>query len=81
MMSDRKIRMLLRVLLEDHPERMVTSYLLDAYVSCYCVIGTIYTFMEYRDGALSATCRSRLGQPLFNLPHLQPVAMSLRTYR
>ncbi|WP_336353101.1 hypothetical protein [Pseudomonas atacamensis] len=52
MLTDRKVRMLLSALLESYPEQWITGYLLDAYISSYCVIGTVYKSLEYRDGAL-----------------------------
>lgn len=42
--------MLVNAMLEDYPDLPITGYVMNAFITCYCVIGRVYKSSDHRDG-------------------------------
>lgn len=51
LLTPRKKIMLLAAMLEDYPDFRITGYVVDAFVSSYCLLGGIYKSVSHCDGA------------------------------
>lgn len=51
-LTPHKKSLLLTALLENYPRAYITGYVLDAYISNYCVVGRVYKSRVYPDGTL-----------------------------
>lgn len=50
-MTPYKALLLVKALLEDYPDLLITGYLMDTYFTSYCAVGYVYKSPDYRDGA------------------------------
>jgi len=50
MISPYKAVLLVSALLEEYPDRQITGYLMDVYITSYCAMGRVYKHAEYGDG-------------------------------
>lgn len=50
MISPYKAVRLVKALLEDYPDRQITGYLMDVYITSYCAMGRVYKHAGYADG-------------------------------
>lgn len=51
-LTPHKQSLLLIALLENYPGAFITGYVLDAYISRYCLVGRVYKSRVYPDGTL-----------------------------
>lgn len=52
MLTPYKAVLLVKAMLEDYPDHVITGFLMDAYISSYCASGRIYKSASYCNGAL-----------------------------
>lgn len=50
-LTPHRSKMLLMAILEDYYDLQITGYVVNAFVSSYCLLGAVYKHDKYRDGA------------------------------
>lgn len=50
MISPYKALLLVKALLEEYPDYLITGYLMDVYITSYCAMGRVYKHAQYGDG-------------------------------